>query len=150
MQNKLSLSYLFSKGLKGYSIPVVLVLIVVMGIIVSGFYPAFVLSSFKPISVLKGKFSTSRRGIIFRKGLVIGQFSITVALIIGSMVVLRQLRYMNHKELGFNMDQVLLVNPPEFTQWDSTFISRVNSFKEELKQLPQVKGCGHIMERSGW
>lgn len=141
LQYKLSLSYLFSKGLNGYSIPIGLLLIVITGIIISGFYPAFVLSSFKPIAVLKGKLSSSKKGIAFRKVLVIGQFSITVALIVGSMVVLRQLKFMNKKELGFNMDQVLLVNPPELTQWDSTFISRVNSFKEELKQLPQIKGA---------
>jgi putative ABC transport system permease protein len=141
LQNKLSLSYLFSKGLSGYSILIGLILIVVSGIIISGFYPAFVLSSFKPISVLKGKLSTSKKGIAFRKGLVIGQFSITVALIIGSMIVIRQMRFMSHKELGFNMDQVLVVKPPVLTNWDSTFLSRTNSFKESLKQIAHVKGA---------
>ena len=141
LQYKLSLSYLFTKGLNGYSILIGLTLIIVIGIFVSGFYPAFVLSSFKPISVLKGKLSSSRKGIAFRKVLVIGQFAITIALIIGSMVVIRQLRYMNTKELGFNMDQMLIVRPPVLTPWDSTFINRVNSFKEELKQISQVKGA---------
>jgi putative ABC transport system permease protein len=46
---------------------------------------------------------------------------------------------MGNKELGFNMDQVLIINPPVLTNWDSTFIQRTNSFKEELKQLSQVK-----------
>lgn len=141
LQNELSLSYLFTKGLSGYSIMIGLVLIVVTGIVVSGFYPAFVLSSFKPISVLKGKLSHSKKGIAFRKGLVIAQFSITVALIVGSIVVLRQLRFMSNKELGFNMDQVMIVDPPTLTQWDSTFISRINSFKEDIKQISQVKGA---------
>jgi len=141
LQTDLSLSFLLTKGLSGYSIPVGLALIIVAGILISGFYPAFVLSSFKPIAVLKGKLSSSKKGIAFRKALVIGQFSITVALIIGSMVVIRQLRFMNHKALGFNMDQVLIINPPVLTQWDSAFISRTNSFKEELKQLSQVKGA---------
>jgi putative ABC transport system permease protein len=141
LHTNLSLSYLFMKGLGGYGILVGLVLIVVCGIFLSGLYPAFVLSSFKPISVLKGKLSSSRKGVLFRKALVIGQFSVTVALIIGSIVVLRQLRFMNNKELGFNMDQVLIVNPPVLTNWDSTYISRVNNFKEELKQLSQVKAA---------
>ncbi|HLG38172.1 MAG TPA: ABC transporter permease, partial [Chitinophagaceae bacterium] len=141
LQTKLSLSYLLTKGLSGYSILVGLILIIVTGIFVSGFYPAFVLSSFRPISVLKGKLSSSKKGIAFRKALVIGQFSITVALIIGSIVVLRQLRFMNNKELGFNMEQMLVVRAPVLTSWDSTFISRVNSFKEELKQISQVKGA---------
>ncbi len=141
LHTNLSLSYLFMKGLSGYGILVGLVLIVVCGIFLSGLYPAFVLSSFKPISVLKGKLSSSRRGVLFRKALVIGQFSVTVALIIGSIVVLRQLRFMNNKELGFNMEQVLIVKAPVLTDWDSTYISRVNNFKEELKQLSQVKAA---------
>ncbi len=141
LHNKLSLSYLFSKGLSGYSILIGLIVIVVSGIIISGFYPAFVLSSFKPISVLKGKLSSSGKGIAFRKALVIAQFSITVALIIGSMTVLRQLRFMNKSDLGFNMDQILIVKPPMLTNWDSTFISKTNNFKEELKQIAHVKGA---------
>jgi len=139
LQTKLSLAYLLTKGLSGYGILIGLILIVVMGVFISGFYPAFVLSSFKPIHVLKGKLSSSRKGIAFRKVLVVGQFSITVALIIGAIVVIRQLRFMSNKELGFNMDQVLIINPPVLTNWDSTFIHRTNSFKEELKQLSQVK-----------
>jgi putative ABC transport system permease protein len=138
---KLSLSYLFTKGLNGYMILISLVAIVLTGIFVSGIYPSLVLSSFKPIAVLKGKFSHSKKGILLRKGLVIGQFSITVALIIGSIVVMNQLRYMSKKELGFNMNQVLVINPPVLTQFDSTFIDHMNAFKEDLKQLAAVKAA---------
>jgi len=141
LKYQLSLPYLLTKGLNGYSILIGLISIVIAGIFVSGLYPAFVLSSFKPIAVLKGRFSSSQKGIFFRKALVIGQFTVTIALIIGSLVVMKQIRYMNHKELGFNMDQVLIVKPPTLTNWDSTFITRSNSFKEELKQLSHVKGA---------
>jgi putative ABC transport system permease protein len=141
LQNDLSLSYLFAKGLSGYSIITGLILLVVFGILISGLYPAFVLSSFKPISVLKGRFSSSKKGIVFRKSLVIGQFSVTVALIVGSAIVLRQLRFMTKKELGFDMNQVLIINSPALTNWDSTFIGRANSFKEEIKKLTHVKGA---------
>lgn len=141
LQHQLSLSYLLVKGLKGYSILLGLVLIIITGVFVSGFYPAFVLSSFKPIAVLKGKLSTSKNGIRFRKILVIGQFTATVALIIGSAVVSQQIKYMNDKELGFNMDQMLIIKPPVLTAWDSTFIDRTNNFKEELKKLPGIKGA---------
>src|SRR5215204_333256 len=109
LQEKLSLSYLLVKGLTGYGIALGLILIVVTGIFVSGFYPAFVLSSFKPIAVLKGKLSASKKGIQFRKILVVGQFTATVGLIIGSVIVSQQIRYMNNKELGFNMDQMLVI-----------------------------------------
>ncbi|HNR07802.1 MAG TPA: ABC transporter permease [Saprospiraceae bacterium] len=141
LEHKLSLVYLFSKGMSGYGIPIGLGILVLTGVAVSGFYPAFVLSSFKPISVLKGKFQSSRQGILFRKGLVIGQFSITIALIIGSIIVMRQLRYMNRASPGFDMDQVMIVQSPSLTSWDTAFISRVNNFKQELKRLVQVKGA---------
>jgi putative ABC transport system permease protein len=138
---QLSLSYLFTKGLNGYSILIGLVSIVVVGIFVSGLYPAFVLSSFKPIAVLKGKFGSSQKGIFFRKALVIGQFTVTIGLIIGSLVVMKQIRYMSQKQLGFTLDQVLVVRPPSLTNWDSTFINHVNSFKEELKKISHVQAA---------
>ena len=139
--HELSMSYLFTNGLNGYSISIGLLAILLTGVLASGFYPAFVLSSFKPILVLKGNYTGSTRGIFLRKALVVGQFGITVALIIGSLVVYRQINYMNHKSLGFNMDQLMVIRPPVLTQWDSTFISRANHFKEEIKNLANVKGA---------
>jgi putative ABC transport system permease protein len=141
LQYQLSLAYLTAKGLNGYAILTTLVVIVVGGVILSGLYPAFVLSSFKPISVLKGRLSTSKRGVVLRKVLVVTQFSITVALMIGSVVAVRQIKYMQEKDLGFNMEQVMLVKPPVLTEWDSTFITRTNTFKDELKALPGVVGA---------
>jgi putative ABC transport system permease protein len=149
IQHELSLSYLFRKGLNGYQVSMALVALVVAGMLISGFYPAFVLSSFKPIQVLKGKFVSSGKGIVLRKTLVIGQFAITVALIIGSIVVHQQIRFVNRQDLGMNMDQMLIVNGPRLTQWDSTFIDRVNSFKEEVKQLPHVKGATNSQQTLG-
>jgi putative ABC transport system permease protein len=138
---ELSLSYLFQKGLSGYSITIALTALIITGILVSGFYPAFVLSSFKPILVLKGKYTTSTKGIILRKALVVGQFAITVALIIGSFVVYRQIRFVNAQDLGMNISQMLIIRSPELTNWDSTFINRENTFTEELKKIPHVEGA---------
>jgi putative ABC transport system permease protein len=141
VQSPLSPSNLFQRGLDGYAITIGLIVLIVAGIFVSGFYPAFVLSSFLPIAVLKGKFSASKKGSLLRKGLVVGQFSITILLIIGSVVVYKQLLYMNHQELGMNIDQVLIVKPPILTGWDSTFIDRENTFKNDLKQIAGVTGA---------
>ncbi|MGZ5135296.1 MAG: ABC transporter permease, partial [Flavitalea sp.] len=141
LQHQLSLSYLFAKGLSGYGIILGLVLIIVAGVFISGFYPAFILSSFKPILVLKGRLSSSKKGVLLRKMLVVGQFASTVALIIGSVVVFQQLRYMNKKELGFDIHQMVIIKPPALTEWDSTFINRTNNFKQELKSLPGVTGA---------
>ncbi|MEP7142390.1 MAG: ABC transporter permease [Ferruginibacter sp.] len=140
VQHKLSLSFLFQKSLSGYSITIGLLALILTGIFVSGFYPAFVLSSFRPILVLKGKFSNSKKGIVLRKGLVIGQFAITVALIIGSFVVYKQIKFMSAQELGMNINQMLVVKPPMLSDFDSSFMARENSFKLELRQIASVKG----------
>jgi putative ABC transport system permease protein len=129
------------KSMGGYSVMIGLLLLLLAGIFISAFYPAFVLSSFRPILVLKGRFSASKKGIVLRKGLVIGQFAITVILIIGSFIVYRQIRYMNRQQLGMNMDQVLVVKAPELTNWDSTFIGREDNLMHELRQIPGVNGA---------
>ncbi|MHA4806537.1 ABC transporter permease [Flavitalea flava] len=136
----LSFSFLLQKSLGGYSITIGLLVLLLAGVFVSGFYPAFVLSSFKPILVLKGKFSASKKGIALRKVLVVGQFAITVALIIGAVVVYRQIRYMNQQELGMNINQILIVKPPMLMDFDSSFIIRESSFKEEVKKIAGIKG----------
>ncbi|MDE3213567.1 MAG: ABC transporter permease, partial [Bacteroidota bacterium] len=87
IHHHLSLSYLFEKGIGGYSLGVAVIVLMLAGIFIAGFYPAFVLSSFRPILVLKGKYTTSGKGILLRKVLVVGQFAITIMLIVGSLVV---------------------------------------------------------------
>jgi len=141
VQHQLSLGYLFKKGLGGYVITIGLFVVVAAGVFISGFYPAFVLSAFKPILVLKGRFSSSKKGVILRKGLVIGQFAITVVLITGSFVVYKQIKFMNAQKLGVNISQVMVVNGPVFVKRDTTFVTRTNAFVDELDQIPAVKNA---------
>jgi len=141
IQTRLSLANLFTRSSGGYALSIGLGGLLLTGIFVSAFYPAFVLSSFRPIHVLKGKFRASRKGIILRKGLVIGQFAITILLIIGSVVVYRQVRFMSAQSLGINIDHIVIVKPPMLTNFDSTFILRENNFKNEIKQLTGVAGA---------
>ncbi|WEK34849.1 MAG: ABC transporter permease [Candidatus Pseudobacter hemicellulosilyticus] len=99
--------------------------------LLAGLYPALVLSSFRPIVVLKGRFATGAQGILLRKGLVIFQFTISIALVIGTLVVNNQMRYMNHQNLGFNKDQMLVL---------TTFSDpQTHTFKEELRKLAGVR-----------
>jgi putative ABC transport system permease protein len=84
-----------------------------------------------------------------RKVLVVGQFAITVALIIGSFVVYKQIKFLNEQDLGINLSQMLIVRPPVLTGWDSTFIDKENSFKNELKQIAHVKGASVIGRTAG-
>jgi len=99
--------------------------------LLAGIYPALVLSSFKPVIVLKGRFVTGTRGIILRKGLVIAQFTISIALIIGTIIVYTQMKYMRSQDLGFSKDQIMVI--------DSQGDQAKNSLKQEIAGIPTVK-----------
>lgn len=143
VQQDLSLANLFQEGMYGKTIVIGFAALIVLGIFISGFYPALVLSAFNPVIVLKGKLSPSSKGNLLRKTLVVGQFAITIALVIGSIVIYQQLRYANNKDLGIDISQVLIINPPHLSRTDSGFINKERSFKNELKKLPHVKAAAN-------
>ncbi len=101
-----------------------------IGTFLSGFYPALVLSKYNPSEVLKGKFRNSRNGIMLRKGLVIVQFTASILLITGTLIIQKQLDYMISKDVGLNTDQVISFQPPEVFNEETAYKSYL--FKEEL------------------
>jgi putative ABC transport system permease protein len=112
-------------------IPMLLGMVVFIGIL-AGLYPAFFLSAFQPIHVLKGKLFNGLKSSWLRSSLVVFQFFISIFLIIGTLVIYNQLNYIQNKNLGYNRNQVLVVkNVFELGNQASTF-------KQEIKQLNGV------------
>lgn len=112
--------------------------IFVLGSVLSGLYPAFVLSSFKPIQVLKGKLTTNGSGILMRRGLVIFQFAASITLIAGTIIVYQQLSHMRKLDVGFDMTDTMVVRGPEVFAVDSLFGTALTSFENELKANSMV------------
>ncbi len=110
-----------------------------LGTLLSGLYPAFVLSSHRAISVLRGKYSGSSSGLLLRKGLVVFQFACSMVLIAGTFAVYSQIKYMQSQKLGLNIDQVLVVEGPSIIGSGDEFRASLNSFKTELLREPAIQ-----------
>jgi putative ABC transport system permease protein len=125
---KMVLNSLFSPVI----LPLLIVLPFAVGLLAGG-YPAFFLSAFKPIEVLKGRLKAGTKSGGLRSTLVVFQFVTSILLIIGTIVVFRQLHYIQTRDLGFNKDQVLIVDGAD------ALGNNVDLFKNEILQLSGIK-----------
>ncbi len=102
--------------------------------LIAGIYPALFLSNFKAISILKGKFNPSLNGLSFRKALVVFQFTLSIALIGATIIVFTQLRFLNQYNLGFQKDQMVILN----FEGDERVQKNIETIKKQIGDLPGV------------
>ncbi|MEO6174536.1 MAG: ABC transporter permease [Flavobacterium circumlabens] len=123
------------------------ILIFIFTIVAAGIFPAFYVSNFESMKVLKGNFERSKNGIWLRNGMLIFQFAIAAFFIIGSNIVYEQIKYLSHKDLGFKGDQVLAISlnlPSSYYEGDEIGQKIFNRYTTIKQELSKIKGVDQV------
>ena len=131
-QLELSMNYMDNLWI----LPSLLVFGLAVGVL-AGSYPAFVLASFKPTSVLKGSMAAGVKSSFLRRILVVAQFTVSITILLGSFVAQKQINFILNKDLGFDKENVLVIKRSDALD------DRIEAFKQELSNLPEVVNVAH-------
>jgi putative ABC transport system permease protein len=137
-------------SLSNSSIIIGVIILVVMISLLAGYYPALVMSALKPVEVLKGKMQTSYRGVQLRRALVVFQFVISVGLVTGTWIVLDQLDYMQKQTLGFDKDEIFILNAARVRSSNAYAFETFKSQLRDLAMINDVTYTNAIPGHQGW
>lgn len=136
---ELNVSIILFSSVWGIPFPFVFITILFVALAFVALYPAMLVTRFSTQDVLKGSFRLKGEIAWLRKGMVIFQFSLAVILITGTIAIARQIEFMVNQDLGVDVDNTMVVYGPVMTNWDSTFINKIDLFKDDLHTLSGVE-----------
>ncbi len=136
---ELGLDTLLHTSVWGLPFPLLFIGVLLLSSIIVAIYPALMINRFSTQDVLKGSFKLKGEITWLKKGMVVFQFCVAVVLITAAIAIGRQIDYMMNQELGIDTSKTLVVYGPTLTEWDSTYFSRFDHFKNELVSLSGVE-----------
>lgn len=124
-------------------------LLMISGMLISGIYPAFVLSGYRPAEVLKGKFANYGHGFMLRKVLVTFQLFVSISLLIGTAVIYRQANFLMEKDLGYEYDSTIILKAPRTNEEQLSYQNKIKLLRNNLAQNPEVTGFTFVSDIPG-
>lgn len=108
-------------------------LVLILGILITGVYPVYVLTRINPAKMLKGKLKSKPKGILLRQSLVVFQFAASLALLVGTVVIYRQVQFMRNQDLGFDGEQIMVIEGPNVLEQEMNFAQTVRQLDQALE-----------------
>ncbi len=135
----LSMSIILTSSVWGIPFLILLIGIFLIALALVALYPAMLVTRFSTQDILKGSLSLKGEIVWLRKGMVVFQFTLAVILITATIAIARQIEFMLNRDLGVDVDNTMVVYGPVMTNWDSTFINKIDLFKKSLSSLSGIE-----------